>query len=198
MNTIRLLLFVFFPISALSFLVATDIRSNLVFTGDWRDIAVCGKGYFQTIDMEGTNRIWSRSVRLAVDNDCSLGTRIDGEFRRIEPYVCILNYYEKVDIDKSGNVSVQQNGEMGFQTVGVLGVTTFSGDEQPDTFDEVYADEYLGAPVESQAGEQGAGYIMQGYTYEYCLPLTLRTGMAFAFCSTWFLFAIRQVKRNCV
>lgn len=196
MNTIRLLLFVFFPISALSFLVATDIRRNLVFTGDWRDIAVCGKGYFETIDTQETNRIWSRSVRLVVDFDGTLGTRIDGEFRRIEPNVCIPNDYEMIHIDTSGNVSVHQNGMIGSTQLGSLSVNTFSGDEQPDTFDEVYADEHLGSRMESLAGEAGAGYIMQGYTYQYCLPLTLRTGIAFAFCSTWFLFAIRQVKGN--
>ena len=53
MKSIRVWLFGLFPLITIASMIATDFRSSLVATNDWRDLSINGRGYIETVDGNG-------------------------------------------------------------------------------------------------------------------------------------------------
>jgi hypothetical protein len=176
---------VLIPIVALVTMALLEVRRSINLTADWRDLAVCGRGYIHTVDDNGENPIWLRYVRLAINLNGVLCASVDGELRPLEPRVTIPSDWTAIDIDSVGDITINTSDSSGL-AIGAMLLTTFVGDERDDPILIRNEDDRLGPPTIAEPGSSGGGLLMQRATIEYSLPLTRRTVIMLVAATVWF------------
>ncbi len=184
MKSIRVWLFGLFPLIAIASMIATDFRSSLVATNDWRDLSINGRGYIETVDGNGENPSWARSVRLGVNQFGLLCANVKGSLRPFEPPIHVQSGWTRIEIDTNGQIKIGTPGSSEI-SIGSIFLTMFFGEDVNASVQLENPDDRFGPPMVVEPGSSGAGYLMQRTAFQYCLPLTLRTSLAFAFFALW-------------
>ena len=174
MGLLGRLIFVLVPIVLLITLSALESRRSIHPTADWRDLAVCGRGYIHTVNDLGEDPIWLRYVRLAINSNGILCASVDGDLRPLEPPITIPSEWTVIHIDSIGGVTVNLSDSAGLP-IGAIPLTTFTGEDLGDPMLIRNEGDRLGPPMIDEPGRSGGGLLLQRATIEYSLPLTRRT-----------------------
>ena len=180
MRSIRVFLFVLFPIAAVVSLISSECHRSLIATIDWRDLSIQGRGYIKTVDDAGESPVYVRFARLGVNQFGWLCLNLDGTLRPIEPHIPIPSDWTHIVVDQEGNVTIGNHGASGQSVVGQISVSLFAGDDVNEAVQIRDPSERMGAPVECLPGQNGAGHLMQRYANQYCIAITYRTLSALA------------------
>ena len=144
--------------------VATErifTQGNLQQTGNDKDVAVQGAGFFQVLLPDGTTA-YTRDGSFQVDNQ---GQLVTSSGFVIQPAITIPANAQSITIGRDGTVSVTQPGSVAAVQVGSLQLATFinsAGLESrgENLFVETAAS---GSPSTNTPGLNGAGMVNQGY-----------------------------------
>lgn len=144
--------------------VATErifTQGNLQQTGNDKDVAVQGAGFFQVLLPDGTTA-YTRDGSFQVDNQ---GQLVTSSGFVIQPAITIPGNAQSITIGRDGTVSVTQPGVVAAVQVGSLQLATFinsAGLESrgENLFVETAAS---GSPSTNTPGTNGAGLVNQGY-----------------------------------
>jgi flagellar basal-body rod protein FlgG len=145
--------------------VATErlyTQGNLQQTGNSRDIAINGQGFFQVTMPDGST---------AYTRDGSFQTNAQGQLVTssgylLNPAITIPQNTTNITVGSDGTVSVTQANSTTSTTVGQIQIATFINPPGLDARGENLFSETAssGAPNVSQPGLNGAGQLQQGYT----------------------------------
>jgi flagellar basal-body rod protein FlgG len=144
--------------------VATErifTQGNLQQTGNDKDVAIEGAGFFQVLLPDGTTA-YTRDGSFQVD---SQGQMVTSSGFSLQPAITIPNNARSISIGRDGTVSVTQVGSSSPVNVGTLNLTTFvnpSGllSRGENLYTETAAS---GTPTTSTPGTNGTGLLTQGY-----------------------------------
>jgi flagellar basal-body rod protein FlgG len=144
--------------------VATErlhTQGNLQQTGNNKDLAISGAGFFQVLQPDGTTG-YTRDGSFQVD---AQGQMVTSNGFPVQPAITIPANALSVTIGSDGTVSVTQPGTAAATQVGQLQLSTFmnpSGLESKggNTYAETAAS---GTPNGSSPGTNGTGTIAQGF-----------------------------------
>ena len=144
--------------------VATErifTQGNLQQTGNDKDVAVQGAGFFQVLLPDGTTA-YTRNGSFQVDNQ---GQLVTSSGFVVQPAITIPANAQSLTIGRDGTVSVTQPGVTAPVQVGSLQLATFinsAGLESrgENLFVETAAS---GSPSTNTPGTNGAGLVNQGY-----------------------------------
>ncbi|WP_124949223.1 flagellar basal-body rod protein FlgG [Sulfuriferula thiophila] len=144
--------------------VATErifTQGNLQQTGNDKDVAVQGAGFFQVLLPDGTTA-YTRDGSFQVDNQ---GQLVTSSGFVVQPAITIPANAQSLTIGRDGTVSVTQPGVTAPVQVGSLQLATFinsAGLESrgENLFVETAAS---GSPSTNTPGTNGAGLVNQGY-----------------------------------
>lgn len=144
--------------------VATErifTQGNLQQTGNNKDVAIQGSGFFQVLMPDGVTA-YTRDGSFQVDNQ---GQLVTSSGYAVQPAITIPADAQSITIGKDGTVSVTQAGSSQPTQVGTLQVATFinpAGLESrgENMFVETSAS---GNPNTSTPGTNGSGTLSQGY-----------------------------------
>lgn len=144
--------------------VATErifTQGNLQQTGNDKDVAVQGAGFFQVLLPDGTTA-YTRDGSFQVDNQ---GQLVTSSGFVVQPAITIPANAQSITIGRDGTVSVTQPGVVAAVQVGALQLATFintAGMESrgENLFVETAAS---GSPSTNTPGTNGAGLVNQGY-----------------------------------
>jgi len=144
--------------------VATErlyTQGNLQQTGNSKDVAINGGGFFQVLMPDGTN---------AYTRDGSFQTNAQGQLvtssgYQVIPAITIPQNATSLTIGKDGTVSITQAGSTNSVQIGSLQLTTFINPTGLEAKGEnLFAETASsGAPNVSQPGLNGAGVLNQGF-----------------------------------
>jgi len=145
--------------------VATErifTQGNLQETGNDKDVAIQGDGFFQVLLPDGTTA-YTRDGSFQTDNQ---GQLVTSSGYVVQPAITIPADAQKITIGRGGTVSVTQPGNTAATQVGTLQLATFinpAGLESKgeNLFVETAAS---GSPNTNTPGSNGAGLLVQGYT----------------------------------
>lgn len=144
--------------------VATEkihTQGNLQQTGNEKDVAIQGKGFFQVLMPDGSTA-YTRDGAFQVD---SQGQLVTSSGFPIQPAITIPQDAETLTIGRDGTVSVQIAGETAPTQVGSMQLATFINNaglqaKGENLFVETTAS---GAANTNAPGQNGAGFLTQGY-----------------------------------
>jgi flagellar basal-body rod protein FlgG len=144
--------------------VATErlyTQGNLQQTGNSKDVAINGQGFFQVTMPDGTT---------AYTRDGSFQTNAQGQLvtssgYQLNPAITIPQNATSMTIGSDGTVSIVQSGSTNSTTVGAIQLATFINPAGLEARGENLFSETgsSGAPNVSQPGLNGAGSLQQGY-----------------------------------
>jgi flagellar basal-body rod protein FlgG len=144
--------------------VATErlyTQGNLQQTGNSKDVAINGQGFFQVLMPDGTN---------AYTRDGSFQTNAQGQLvtssgYQVLPAITIPQNATSLTIGSDGAVSITTAGTSTSQQIGSLQVVTFINPTGLDAKGEnLFAEtSSSGAPNVTTPGQNGAGSLNQGY-----------------------------------
>lgn len=177
MHSIRTSLVAVMPICAVAALLCSEIRKSAIDTTDWRDVTVNGRGYIHTVNAQGEQSIWFRSVHLELNISGELCVNWAGELRRIEPRIVVPTDWRKIEILKDGSVTINDS-ESSVVLIGSINLTNFLGDVTKELVTQQDVDNGLGSPFECAAGTQGTGDLIQFTEISYTLPLSSQVVVA--------------------
>jgi flagellar basal-body rod protein FlgG len=144
--------------------VATErifTQGNLQQTGNDKDVAVQGSGFFQVLMPDGTTG-YTRDGSFQVD---SQGQLVTSSGYVVQPAITIPADAQSMTIGRDGTVSVTQAGNAQPVQVGELQLATFINPAGLESRGEnLYAETAAsGNPNASAPGQNGAGTLIQGY-----------------------------------
>ncbi|AQA18084.1 flagellar basal-body rod protein FlgG [Halioglobus japonicus] len=144
--------------------VATErlhTQGSLQETGNSRDLAINGKGFFQVLMADG-NTAFTRDGSFQVDEN---GQLVTASGYPIEPAILIPENALSLSISQDGIVSVVTPGNVNSNQVGQLSIATFVNPAGLQAIGENLFVETTasGTPTESNPGLDGAGRIYQGF-----------------------------------
>ena len=136
-------------------------QGNLTLTENTFDVAINGDGYFQVLLPNG-DTAYSRAGSFQVSAD---GEIVTADGFTVEPAITIPNDAVDVTINASGQVLVQQDGQVAPSNVGQLQLAIFSNEAGllaigDNLFLETPAS---GTPTAGNPGSPGIGTIQQGF-----------------------------------
>lgn len=145
--------------------VATEkifTQGNLQQTGNDKDVAIQGDGFFQVLMPDGTTG-YTRDGNFQVD---AQGQLVTASGYVVQPAITIPANTQKITIGRDGVVSVVQSGAPAPTQVGQLQLSTFMNPaglqaKGENLFVETAAS---GNPNATTPGVNGAGLLAQGYT----------------------------------
>lgn len=145
--------------------VATErihTQGNLQNTGNSKDVAIQGAGFFQVLMPDGS-AAYTRDGSFQVDNQ---GQLVTSSGFVVQPAITIPDNAQSITIARDGTVSVQVQGSAAATTVGTLQVTTFINPAGLESKGEnLYAETSAsGTPNTNTPGTNGAGSLLQFYT----------------------------------
>jgi flagellar basal-body rod protein FlgG len=145
--------------------VATErihTQGNLQQTGNAKDVAIQGAGFFQVLMPDGS-AAYTRDGSFQVDNQ---GQLVTSSGFVVQPAITIPDNAQSITIGRDGTVSVQVSGAAAPTTVGTLQVTTFINPAGLESKGEnLYAETSAsGTPNTNTPGTNGAGTLLQSYT----------------------------------
>ncbi|GAB3285960.1 flagellar basal-body rod protein FlgG [Parahaliea aestuarii] len=144
--------------------VATErlhTQGNLENTGNSRDLAINGRGFFQVMMPDGTTA-YTRDGSFQLDQN---GQMVTSSGYPLEPVIIIPENALSITIGRDGIVSVTEPGSSLNNQVGQLTISTFVN---PTGLESVGENLYLetqssGLRTESLPGLNGAGVLYQSY-----------------------------------
>ncbi|MFZ4831969.1 flagellar basal-body rod protein FlgG [Rouxiella sp. Mn2063] len=137
------------------------IQGNLTNTGNSKDIAIDGQGFFQVQLPDGTSA-YTRDGSFQTDQN---GQLVTSSGYQVVPAITIPANALKITIARDGIVSVTQQGQAAPTQVGQLTLSTFVNNGGLESLGEnLYQEtQSSGAPTDSTPGLNGAGLLSQGY-----------------------------------
>ncbi|MGB9129006.1 MAG: flagellar basal-body rod protein FlgG [Thiobacillus sp.] len=144
--------------------VATErifTQGNLQQTGNSKDVAIQGNGFFQVLMPDGTTS-YSRDGSFQVDAN---GQMVTSSGYAVQPAITIPPDTQTLTIARDGTVSVQQAGSATPVTVGTLQLAMFVNPAGLQSLGEnLYGETAAsGTPSSNAPGSNGAGMLNQGY-----------------------------------
>jgi flagellar basal-body rod protein FlgG len=144
--------------------VATErlhTQGNLQQTGNDKDLAVQGAGFFQVAMPDGTTA-YTRDGSFQVN---AQGQLVTASGFHVEPAVTIPADAEKLTIARDGTVSVKLVGQAQPVEIGTITLATFVNPAGLQSMGEnLYTETAAsGAPNENAPGTNGAGLLVQGH-----------------------------------
>jgi len=144
--------------------VATErifTQGNLQQTGNAKDVAIQGNGFFQVLMPDGTTN-YTRDGSFQVDSN---GQLVTASGYPIQPAITIPPDTQTLTIARDGTVSVQQAGSPTPVTIGTLQLATFLNPAGLQSLGEnLYGESAAsGTPNTNTPGSNGAGTLNQAY-----------------------------------
>ena len=135
-------------------------QGSLVNTKNALDLAVQGEGFFQIAQADGT-------VAYTRDGSFKLsatGQLVTANGAALQPAITIPPNVSSISIGQDGTVSVEAAGGGGAQVLGQIQLDRFANPDGLQSMGQNLLKETTGsgAPVVGQAGQAGAGQLMQG------------------------------------
>src|SRR5450830_569258 len=136
-------------------------QGNVNQTGNDKDVAIQGSGFFQVLMPDGTTG-YTRDGSFQTDAQCQLVT---SSGYAVQPPITVPATANKITIGRDGTVSVTQAGSTATTQLGTLQVTTFINPAGLESKGEnLYAEtSSSGTPSANTPGTNGAGGLWQGY-----------------------------------
>ena len=136
-------------------------QGNLTITGNLYDIAVNGQGYFRVLMPDGTDA-YSRAGSFQLS---PTGQLVDQDGYEIQPGISIPPEAIDVTINPQGEVMVKLAGQVDFQNVGRLELTSFPNPAGLEAIGDNLLVETpsSGQPTVGVPGDPGFGTVMQGF-----------------------------------
>lgn len=137
-------------------------QGNLTQTGNSKDVAINGEGFFQVLMPDGTTS-YTRDGAFQVDNN---GQLVTASGYPVQPAITIPANALSLTIARDGTVSVTQPGNTANVQIGTFQLATFINNAGLQSLGEnLYAETSAsGAPNVAQPGTNGAGVLNQSYT----------------------------------
>jgi len=125
------------------------------------DLAIEGWGFFQ-VTLPSGDTAYTRAGAFKSDSD---GRIVTSDGFLLTPNITIPQSTVRVSIEQDGTVSAQVQGQTAAQQLGTIELATFAN---PAGLNAVGKSLFLetdasGTPVTGRAGENGIGYLRQGY-----------------------------------
>ena len=144
--------------------VATErifTQGNLQQTGNSKDVAIQGNGFFQVLMPDGTTS-YTRDGSFQVDAN---GQLVTSSGYAVQPAITIPADTQSLTIARDGTVSVTQPGSAAPVTIGTLQLAMFVNPAGLQSLGEnLYAETASsGTPSSNAPGSNGAGLLNQGY-----------------------------------
>jgi flagellar basal-body rod protein FlgG len=144
--------------------VATErifTQGNLQQTGNSKDVAIQGNGFFQVLMPDGTTS-YTRDGSFQSDAN---GQLVTSSGYAVQPAITIPADTQSLTIARDGTVSVQQAGSATPVTIGTLQLATFINPAGLQSLGEnLYGETAAsGTPSSNAPGSNGAGVLNQGY-----------------------------------
>lgn len=144
--------------------VATErifTQGNLQQTGNSKDVAIQGNGFFQVLMPDGTTS-YSRDGSFQSDAN---GQMVTSSGYAVQPSITIPADTQSLTIARDGTVSVTQAGSATPVTIGTLQLSMFINPAGLQSLGEnLYAETAAsGTPSSNAPGSNGAGMLNQGY-----------------------------------
>ncbi|MDO9009080.1 MAG: flagellar basal-body rod protein FlgG [Thiobacillus sp.] len=144
--------------------VATErifTQGNLQQTGNSKDVAIQGQGFFQVLMPDGTTS-YTRDGSFQVDAN---GQLVTSSGYAVQPAITLPPDTQSLTIAMDGTVSVTQAGSATPVTVGTLQLATFINPAGLQSLGQnLYAETGAsGTPGTNAPGSNGAGSLNQGY-----------------------------------
>lgn len=144
--------------------VATErifTQGNLQQTGNAKDVAIQGNGFFQVLMPDGTTS-YTRDGSFQMDSN---GQLVTASGYTVQPAITIPADAQTLTIASDGVVSVTQAGSSASVTVGTLQLATFINPAGLQSLGEnLYAETASsGSPSTNTPGSNGAGTLNQSY-----------------------------------
>ena len=144
--------------------VATErifTQGNLQQTGNAKDVAIQGNGFFQVLMPDGTTA-YSRDGSFQSDAN---GQMVTSSGYAVQPAITIPADTQTLTIARDGTVSVTQPGNATPTTIGTLQLAMFINPAGLQSLGEnLYAETASsGTPSSNAPGSNGAGLLNQGY-----------------------------------
>ena len=136
-------------------------QGNVNQTGNDKDVAIQGAGFFQVLMPDGTTG-YTRDGSFQTDAQGQLVTSSGYE---VQPPITIPANATKMTIGRDGTVSVTQAGSTATTQIGALQVATFINPAGLESKGEnLYSEtSSSGTPAPNAPGSNGAGSLWQGY-----------------------------------
>lgn len=144
--------------------VATErlhTQGNLMQTGNSKDIAIDGKGFFQIQMPDGTIG-YTRDGSFHVDNQ---GQLVTSSGYMLLPQITVPAEAQVLTVSRNGQVSVTVQGAAAAQELGTLQLASFINPAGLEARGEnlYYETGASGAPVVNEPGTNGLGQLSQGF-----------------------------------
>ncbi|PRD68439.1 flagellar basal-body rod protein FlgG [Malikia spinosa] len=144
--------------------VATErlhTQGNLMQTGNSKDIAIDGKGFFQVQMPDGTVG-YTRDGSFHVDNQ---GQLVTSSGYLLLPQITVPADAQVLTVSRSGQVSVTVQGNAAAQELGTLQLASFINPAGLEARGEnlYYETGASGAPIVNDPGTNGLGQLSQGF-----------------------------------
>lgn len=144
--------------------VATErlhTQGNLMQTGNSKDIAIDGKGFFQVQMPDGTVG-YTRDGSFHVDNQ---GQLVTSSGYLLLPQITVPADAQVLTVSRSGQVSVTVQGTPAAQELGTLQLASFINPAGLEARGEnlYYETGASGAPIVNDPGTNGLGQLSQGF-----------------------------------
>ena len=144
--------------------VATErifTQGNLQQTGNAKDVAIQGNGFFQVLMPDGTTS-YTRDGSFQTDAN---GQLVTSSGYAVQPAITIPADAQTLTIARDGTVSVTQPGSASPVTIGTLQLATFINPAGLQSLGEnLYAETASsGTPSSNAPGSNGAGVLNQSY-----------------------------------
>lgn len=144
--------------------VATErifTQGNLQETGNSKDVAIQGAGFFEVALPDGTSA-YTRDGSFQIDSE---GQLVTASGFPIQPAITIPADAQSVTVGRDGTVSITQPGVAAPTQIGTLQLVTFMNPAGLESKGEnLYVETGAsGAPNVNEPGTNGAGLLVQGY-----------------------------------
>jgi flagellar basal body rod protein FlgG len=141
-------------------------QGSCISTGRQLDLAITGQGFFKikVLDSISDGFGYTRNGNFFVNRDGELVLGM-GDGYKIEPKFTVPKGVTDISISQDGYVEVIKAGTNAKQLIGQIPITQFMNPQGLNLLGgSIYTQtESSGAPIESRAGQNGAGQVLQGF-----------------------------------
>jgi flagellar basal-body rod protein FlgG len=137
------------------------IQGNLQQTGNDKDLAIQGTGFFQVLMPDGT-LAYTRDGSFQIDSE---GQLVTASGYPVQPSIALPSDAQSVTVGRDGTVSVVQPGSVTPNTVGTIELANFMNSAGLSAKGEnLYVETASsGPPIINAPDTNGMGYLSQGY-----------------------------------
>lgn len=179
-----LVLFIAMPLVACVGILISSSRISLVHTGNDFDVAILGRGYLLAIPENGDREdgVLLRDARFFTDDIGRLSTMVEGNLFCLDPQIDLPMNWREIRFGREGSVANSEGFESNFTQCGAISLFVTPKEDGSERkwmkdIDKGYA--------ETIPGQDGAGFLMQGYRRQRVVPLNFSSLAVLAvLCST--------------